>query len=725
VIEQRDTALVHHPALPWRTRWGVLIFIVIFIGFFASGHASQGASVDLHMMLFGDTVNYHTIYSFSLGSSLTDMWTACAIVLATLIGTFSGCWPYVKLLLMGVVWCLPPSRVWIKNMGGCIKGRAIMGKWSLIDLYVLVMSMIAFFVDGSNPDEIIFPEDFYDVNLWVTPVWGLYAFCFAVVGSLVLSHVQVVAHRNAVSADRQEMEEQQELRSPQQTPFGKGTNTATLPNRPKKKKPKSRGRRRSSWFDAGTVDLYGERKALVNAKENLWRHIFEVEGIQPIRRLGCNRCGKFFVLFLPILALGLLMWGASVTAFTFNIEGVAGFFQEFGHEGSSTSQYSLLDVTRRLLVQASKTTSASSFGIHFIAVLYVSFAFIVPCLQFMALIVMWVVPMTLSRMKRLFFGLEILASWGATEVFIIATVVAVNEISDISKKIVGDACLPLQPFFDALSDLGLIYSSDGKCFEVGSKLNFGSLILLLAALIGMLSTQIITRLAEAAIEDRQNRTTGVQHDAELSQGCGHIIIRFFQKRLIGCCVVVIDGTTESSMSDRAVAYLQQRRSSISAPLLDDISLDGSFRGRRSSLSSAGTLETDGTSTRGDEEILPPLPPGWTAVEGETGVFYWNEVSGQIMRLRPTWSRKFPPKKIRIRTRTDSGGSLGSRGSTPRNTPRSTPTRGIRQLDFSGNPAGSVQNTSSSSWKEEIIHEAPRGPLHSVTEEEEVRDGQAQ
>ena len=134
----------------------------------------------------------------------------------------------------------------------------------------------------------------------------------------------------------------------------------------------------------------------MNAKENLWRHIFEVEEIQPIRRLGCNTFGKYFVLSLPVLALGLLMWGASMTSFTFNIEGVAGFFQEFGHEGSSTTQYSLLDVTRRLLVQASKTTFASSFGIHFIAVLYVSFAFLVPCLQFCGLIVIWVVPMTLS-----------------------------------------------------------------------------------------------------------------------------------------------------------------------------------------------------------------------------------------------------------------------------------------------------------------------------------------
>ena len=191
VKKERDVPLLYHPQLPWCTRWGVVFFIFVFIGMFASGHASQGASVDLHMLLFGETVNFHTIYSFSLGSSLTDMWTACAIVLATLIGTFSGCWPYIKLLLMGVVWCLPPHTLSIKTRGVFIQLLDIMGKWSLIDLYVLVMSMIAFFVNGSNPDEIIFPSNFYDVNLWVTPVWGLYAFCFAVTGSLVLSHVQV------------------------------------------------------------------------------------------------------------------------------------------------------------------------------------------------------------------------------------------------------------------------------------------------------------------------------------------------------------------------------------------------------------------------------------------------------------------------------------------------------------------------------------------------------
>ena len=53
--------------------------------------------------------------------------------------------------------------------------------------------------------------------------------------------------------------------------------------------------------------------------------------------------------------------------------------------------------------------------------------------------------------------------------------------------------------------LGLIDARNGKCFEVGADINSGALVLLLAALTSVISTQVITRFAEAAIEDRQNR----------------------------------------------------------------------------------------------------------------------------------------------------------------------------------------------------------------------------
>jgi len=42
---------------------------------------NAGASVDLVAHFAGDTLTFNTIYTFSLGSSLGDMWNACALLL--------------------------------------------------------------------------------------------------------------------------------------------------------------------------------------------------------------------------------------------------------------------------------------------------------------------------------------------------------------------------------------------------------------------------------------------------------------------------------------------------------------------------------------------------------------------------------------------------------------------------------------------------------------------
>jgi hypothetical protein len=44
----------------------------------------------------------------------------------------------------------------------------VMGKWSLIDVYVLVMTMMAFRLDILTPPYKVFPADFYTVHLQVS-----------------------------------------------------------------------------------------------------------------------------------------------------------------------------------------------------------------------------------------------------------------------------------------------------------------------------------------------------------------------------------------------------------------------------------------------------------------------------------------------------------------------------------------------------------------------------
>merc|ERR1711998_400573 len=92
----------------------------------------------------------------------------------------------------------------------------VFGKWSLIDLYVLVNAMVAFYVTIDSPDLEILPPKFYHMQIISRPVYGLYSFCFAVILSLLLSHVQVIYHLNAVTADEWEKKMNGKMRSIEQ-----------------------------------------------------------------------------------------------------------------------------------------------------------------------------------------------------------------------------------------------------------------------------------------------------------------------------------------------------------------------------------------------------------------------------------------------------------------------------------------------------------------------------
>ena len=110
---------------------------------FVSGHLDDGAHLVVEAGVAGDAlITDFTFFTFSLGSSLKDMYEAGAYPLVFLIGTFSGVWPYLKCLLLLYSWFAPPWLFRPKQRGQTLQLLDILGKWSLIDIYVLVLCMI-------------------------------------------------------------------------------------------------------------------------------------------------------------------------------------------------------------------------------------------------------------------------------------------------------------------------------------------------------------------------------------------------------------------------------------------------------------------------------------------------------------------------------------------------------------------------------------------------------
>jgi len=118
------------------------------------------------------------------------MWRAGVYMLMLLIWFCSGVWPYVKLILMLVCWITSTRRLPPIKREKILYLLDALGKFSLIDTYVLVLMMVAFRyhleVAGTGA-----------LDVYVTPKFGFYSFLVATIVSLVSGHAILFLHRRS------------------------------------------------------------------------------------------------------------------------------------------------------------------------------------------------------------------------------------------------------------------------------------------------------------------------------------------------------------------------------------------------------------------------------------------------------------------------------------------------------------------------------------------------
>lgn len=189
-----STSLMYHSSIHPYLKYGFPATLIVTFVLFLSSNLSIGASVDLLIMRpngssFASPFN---IYSFSLGSTLKEMMQAGVYLLLLLILFCSGVWPYVKLVLMMMSWAVSTRRLPPVRREKVLYMLDSLGKFSLIDAYVLVLMMVAF---RYNLDV----EGVGSLNLFVTPKFGFYSFLFATILSLIGGHAMLYLHRRTTT----------------------------------------------------------------------------------------------------------------------------------------------------------------------------------------------------------------------------------------------------------------------------------------------------------------------------------------------------------------------------------------------------------------------------------------------------------------------------------------------------------------------------------------------
>eukprot|EP01062_Namystynia_karyoxenos_P037343 TRINITY_DN2718_c1_g1_i1.p1 TRINITY_DN2718_c1_g1~~TRINITY_DN2718_c1_g1_i1.p1 ORF type:complete len:1526 (+),score=574.62 TRINITY_DN2718_c1_g1_i1:565-4578(+) len=459
-------ALLFHPSLPTWARFGTLAVLLGTIAMFISGHVTIGASVDLSITFAGESLPLREFAKFSLGRSIKDMWHAGAIPLAVLVGSFSGLWPYIKVLLLIYAWVMPERRLGPRARERLLERLDKLGKWSLIDVFVLTMTMVGFRLHVQSPQELVplLGSDFYVIDVSVTPCWGLYAFMFAATGSLVINTVMLNHSRDAARGDRY---------------AAAAAAQKAAPKPPQAATPAVAVVQRMSFASAGEVDSDFGDSALRQCR---W----------PLSRLS--------VLLLIGGSIAFAVWGATVPAFTFRVDGIAGKAIESGEEGGSQTSYSLLNIARHLARQAQEP-GQNAVGIWFIIVSYLAFAFAFPVAQLCCLGLMWMYPVHRGKHRLLYHLHEVVAAFAAMEVFVLGIFVSVLEIGQVSKFLLDHACDNMQSTFDdVLVPYGFLLKQDATCFHISAWHNSGLFVLIAVLLVANLLRRLVLYLTRAAVE---------------------------------------------------------------------------------------------------------------------------------------------------------------------------------------------------------------------------------
>lgn len=186
------SALVANRRIPLWLRIAIPTILFVNIGFFLyANFAVIGAAVNGDVTVFGEVISLGDLSAFTLQNSVHDMWQAKVYPLAILIAAFSGAWPYLKLLMMLACWVMPVQCLSGKKREVWLMALDALGKWSLIDTFVMVLFLVSFRFHVAELDEAVV------VDIFVDPRPGFYVFLMATMLSLALSHIILFFHRFA------------------------------------------------------------------------------------------------------------------------------------------------------------------------------------------------------------------------------------------------------------------------------------------------------------------------------------------------------------------------------------------------------------------------------------------------------------------------------------------------------------------------------------------------
>lgn len=486
-------SMFRSPDIPCIVQFAIPIVIVCNVLLFLSGHLSLGATVNIEAELAGEKITVEKFFEFSMARSTIDIWKAGGRELAILIIIFSGIWPYTKLLITLWLWLSPPSNISISRRGSILLWLDSLAKWSMIDIFVLVISIAAFRVSIESPDTSYLPNSFYAIEMMVIPLWGLYANMSAQLISQITSHVIIYYHRKIVdkATERSKLHHltnavspaSTEVRGQRQDPEARTDGVGSSIN--------NIGQEQSNCTSS-FEDVSIGRSTSMSAVDSVNEETISLSAVQFSRphrgeteKLVVRKYVNKLLSFCAISVVVCVVAGCVLPSFSLEFFGLVGVAVEFGQDSEeATSDHSIFSVIRLLFDQASYLDTVKDYlGLAVLSVLFVSTILIVPIIQSTTLLRQWFSISTAKQKRKIAVRLEILQAWQYLEVYIVALLVSSWQLGPVSDFMINVYCKNLEDTFAQMVYFGVLKEEDAQCFGVTSRIGHNSFVLVAGAIL--------------------------------------------------------------------------------------------------------------------------------------------------------------------------------------------------------------------------------------------------
>jgi uncharacterized membrane protein len=449
------TSMFTSKDIPVLVRYGIPIMILGNMGLFLSGHISIGGAVSVLLKFAGERIEIKDVLTFSIAQSTIDLWNAGSKELAILIFVFSGVWPYTRQILIMVSWFVTPRQLSVSSRESLLIWLDILAKWSSADIFVLIVSLAAFNVRVTSPNTAYLPENFYDIELMLVPLWGLYANLLAQLVSQIGSHIIIHYHRKVIHEALNRSED-----------YGK-----------------------QSALQNEMEEAVSPPESLLSNSDTKLEKLHEHHFLRPHRGINDNltvRAGVNFLLIGSGITLSVFtIVGCLIPSFSFEQLGLLGVAIEIGRSTDiAINSFSVFDIAKTLMNQGRFLGTAGAItGMTLITIIFILTILIVPLVQAAVLLYQWFWPLKSEERERLKIIVEILAAWQYVDVFIIAVIISAWQLGPTSGYLVNEYCSSLSNIINGLVFSGALKQEDAQCFKLRASIDIGCYILIVAAFI--------------------------------------------------------------------------------------------------------------------------------------------------------------------------------------------------------------------------------------------------